>query len=85
MAASSVRLVDAAAITAAASHKYGPVAGDDAALAGGTMRDVVLVYVDVRGLGRWAIVKRSAKVVKRTCREGVGGGSVQEMSAVVNA
>ena len=61
MAASSVRLVDAAAITAAASHKYGPVAGDNAALAGGTMRNVVLVYVDVRGLGRRAIVKRAAK------------------------
>jgi len=63
MAASSVRLVDAgsAAVTAAVSHKYGPVAGDNAALAGQTMRNVVLVYVDVRGLGRRAIVKRAAK------------------------
>jgi spartin len=63
MAASSVRLVDAgsAAVTAAVSHKYGPVAGDNAALAGGTVRNVVLVYVDVRGLGRRAIVKRAVK------------------------
>jgi spartin len=58
-----VRLVEAgsAAVTAAVSHKYGPAAGENAALAGHTMRNVVLVYVDVRGLGRRAIVKRVAK------------------------
>jgi len=58
-----VRLIDAggAAVAAAVSHRYGTVAGDNAALAGQTMRNVVLVYVDVRGFGRRALVKRTAK------------------------
>lgn len=63
LAASSVRLVDAGgvAVAAAVSHRYGAVAGDNAALAGRTMSNVVLVYVDVRGFGRKALVKHTAK------------------------
>ena len=63
LSASAVRLVDAggAAVAAAVSHQYGAVAGDNAGLAARTMRNVVLVYVDVRGFGRRALVKRTAK------------------------
>ncbi|KAI9456681.1 hypothetical protein BJY52DRAFT_1204714 [Lactarius psammicola] len=76
---STVRLIDAgsAAVAAAVSHRYGTVAGDNAALAGGTVRNVVLVYVDVRGFGRRALVKRTAKTWAkgRTAagRSGTGG------------
>ncbi|KAH9048253.1 hypothetical protein EDB84DRAFT_295786 [Lactarius hengduanensis] len=51
LAASTVRLVDGGgtAVAAAVSHRYGAAAGENAALAGRTMRNVVLVYVDVRG------------------------------------
>jgi len=61
--ASAVRLVEAggAAVSAAVTHKYGTTAGENAALAGRTARNIVLVYVDVRGLGRRVIVKRMAK------------------------
>jgi spartin len=61
--ASAIRLVDAggAAVSAAVTHKYGATAGENAALAGRTARNIVLVYVDVRGLGRRVIVKRMAK------------------------
>ncbi|KAI0261067.1 hypothetical protein BC834DRAFT_1044238 [Gloeopeniophorella convolvens] len=60
---STTRLVDAggAAVTAAVAHKYGTAAGYNAGLAAGTVRNVVLVYVDAQGLGRRAIVKRAAK------------------------
>src|SRR6266404_2755060 len=60
---SSVRLVDAgsAAVAGAVSHRYGAVAGNNAALAGGTIRNVFLVYVDMRGFGRRALVKRTVK------------------------
>ncbi|KAI9511363.1 hypothetical protein F5148DRAFT_1274310 [Russula earlei] len=63
LAESSVRLVDAggAAVAAAVSSKYGATAGDNVLLATGTMRNVVLVYTDMRGLGRRAIVRRTAK------------------------
>jgi spartin len=58
-----VRLVEAggAAVTAAVTHKYGTAAGENAALAARTARNIVLVYVDVRGLGRRVIVKRATK------------------------
>ncbi|KAH8991080.1 hypothetical protein EDB86DRAFT_1636280 [Lactarius hatsudake] len=81
LAASTVRLVDAggAAVAAAVSHRYGAVAGDNAALAGRTVRNVVLVYVDVRGFGRRALVKRTAKTWARgraaAGRNGAGGGA----------
>ena len=61
--ASSVRLAEAGGAVAAAAvaHKYGAAAGENAALATGAMCNVVLVYVDVRRLGRKAVVKRVAK------------------------
>ncbi|KAI0059133.1 hypothetical protein BV25DRAFT_1171519 [Artomyces pyxidatus] len=61
--ASSTRLVDSggSALSAAVSHKYGAQAGENVNIAAGTARNVVLVYVDMRGLGRRAIVKRVAK------------------------
>jgi spartin len=63
LSASTARVIDAggAAVSAAVSHKYGPVAGDNVTLAAGMMGNVVLVYIDLRGLGRRAIVKRMAK------------------------
>jgi spartin len=65
--ASSVRLVEAggAAVTAAVSHKYGTTAGANAALAASTARNIMLVYVDVRGLRRRVIVRRVGKTWAR--------------------
>ena len=80
LSASTVRLMDTggAAVAAAVSHRYGTVAGENAALAAGTMRNVVLVYVDVRGFGRKALVKRTAKTWAKghtaAVRGGVDGG-----------
>lgn len=60
---SSTRIVDAGgnALSNAVAHKYGEHAGDNVRMAAGTVKNVVLVYVDVRGFGRKAIVKRVAK------------------------
>lgn len=76
LSASTVRLMDAggAAVTAAVSHRYGTLAGDNAALAASTMRNVVLVYVDMRGLGRRALVKRTAKTWAKGQTAAVRGG-----------
>ena len=54
-----MRLAEAggAAVTAAVAQKYGAAAGENAALATGAMSNVVLVYVDVCGLYRKAVVK----------------------------
>ena len=64
--ASSEQLLEAGgvAVTTAVSHKYGPTASENVALAGRTMRNVVLVYVDVHGLSHRAIVKHTAALVK---------------------
>ena len=61
-------------MAAAVSHRYGAVAGDNAALAASTMRNVVLVYVDLRGLGRRALVKRTAKTWAKGQTAAVRGG-----------
>lgn len=76
LSASTVRLMDTggAAVAAAVSHRYGTVAGDNAALAAGTMRNVVLVYVDVRGFGRKALVKRTARTWAKGHSAAVRGG-----------
>ena len=42
-------------------HKYGPDAGHATALLGGSVRNVAVVYIDVRGVGRRALLKSSAK------------------------
>ena len=59
----TVRLAEAggAAVTAAVAHKYGATAGENAALATGVMRNVVLVYAGVRGLDCKAVVKHVGK------------------------
>jgi len=43
------------------SHKYGPEAGHATALLGGSVRNVAVVYIDVRGVGRSALLKSTAK------------------------
>lgn len=60
---SSTRIVDAggSALSNAVAHKYGEHAGNNVLMAAGTVKNVVLVYVDVRGFGRRAIVKKVAK------------------------
>ncbi|VDC03926.1 unnamed protein product [Peniophora sp. CBMAI 1063] len=59
----ATRLVEGGsnAIVAAVAHKHGQDAGENARMATGTARNVVLVYVDVAGMGRRAIVKRVVK------------------------
>ena len=55
----------------ASSHKYGAEAGQATALLGGSVRNVAVMYVDVRGVGRRAIVKTTAKgVIKAKTRQG---------------
>ena len=43
------------------SHKYGAEAERATALAGGAVRNVAVVYIDVRGVGRKALLKGTAK------------------------
>ena len=53
------------------SHKYGPEAGHATALLGGSVRNVAVVYIDVRGVGRKALLKSTAKgFVKIKLRDG---------------
>lgn len=42
-------------------HKFGAQAGHATALAGGAVRNVAVVYIDVRGIGRKALLKGTAK------------------------
>lgn len=42
-------------------HKYGEQAGASSDMAMGTARNVALVYVDVKGLGRRAILRTAGK------------------------
>ncbi|ORX35813.1 hypothetical protein BD324DRAFT_631808 [Kockovaella imperatae] len=51
------------AAASAAHHKYGPDAGQATALLGGSVRNAVVIFVDARGVGRKAIVTRTAKGV----------------------
>ena len=59
----ATRLVEGGsnAIVAAVTHKHGQDAGENTRMATGTARNVVLVYVDVAGMGRRAIIKRVVK------------------------
>lgn len=45
--------------------RYGSHAGDMSRLAGNAVRNVSLVYVDLRGVGRRALLKRAGKAVAR--------------------
>ncbi|KAJ7043004.1 hypothetical protein C8F04DRAFT_1073345 [Mycena alexandri] len=42
-------------------HKYGPEAGESSVLIAGTARNVALVYIDLRGIGRKALLRRAGK------------------------
>ncbi|WVF71404.1 hypothetical protein IAT40_006208 [Kwoniella sp. CBS 6097] len=53
------------AASSAAGHKYGPDAGQATALVGGSVKNVAVVYIDVAGVGRRAILKSTAKGVVR--------------------
>jgi len=63
LAESGTRLVTDAgtASTIAVNHKYGAEAGEIAATVAGGVRNVGLVYVDVTGVSRKAIIKSVAK------------------------
>jgi spartin len=60
-------------VSAADWYKYGPTAAENVALGGGTIRNVVLVYVDVRGLGRGAVVKGVKGMAKGAAKGWVKG------------
>jgi spartin len=45
-------------------HKYGPEAERAAQLLGGSVHNVALVYVDVRGVGRKTLIKSGKKGMK---------------------
>ncbi|KAJ7184434.1 hypothetical protein C8R46DRAFT_1064051 [Mycena filopes] len=42
-------------------HKYGTEAGESSVLMAGTARNVALVYIDLRGVGRKALLRRAGK------------------------
>jgi len=48
-------------VTRVVTHKRGEESGQNAALATGAVRNVALVYIDMRGIGRKAIVRRAGK------------------------
>jgi len=48
-------------IGAVVGHKYGPEAQQNANLATGTAKNVILVYIDMRGFARKALIKRAGK------------------------
>ncbi|KAI0373231.1 hypothetical protein BV20DRAFT_963050 [Pilatotrama ljubarskyi] len=48
-------------LTAVMSHKYGPDAGKSTHLATHTARNVTLVYIDMQGLARRALIKKAGK------------------------
>ena len=66
--------------TAVVAHKYGPEAAKSTHLAAHTARNVTLVYIDMRGLARRALIRRAGKHWVKA-RFGVGGG--KEMSGLV--
>jgi spartin len=42
-------------------HKYGPEAAESSLLVAGTARNVGLVYVDMKGIGRRALLRKAGK------------------------
>ncbi|GJJ11949.1 hypothetical protein Clacol_006187 [Clathrus columnatus] len=62
---SATQLIESStdAVSRGISHKYGASAGDMSRMTGNTIRNVSLVYVDVRGVGRRALLKRAGKAV----------------------
>ncbi|TBU43802.1 hypothetical protein BD309DRAFT_893678 [Dichomitus squalens] len=64
--------------TAVVAHKYGPEAAKSTHLATHTARNVTLVYIDMRGFARKALIKKAGKT---WIQAKLGGG--REMSGVV--
>jgi spartin len=54
------------ALGRAVEHKYGPEAARSAGLLTGTAKNIVAVYIDMRGFGRRAIIKRVGKEYVRS-------------------
>lgn len=79
------------ATTKVVEHRWGPDAGDVSRSLGGGVKNVGLVYIDVTGVSRRAILKSVAKgmVVGRVSEGGpqviVGGGDGGDGTGVVNA
>ena len=67
-------------VTAVVGHKYGPEAARSAHLATHTARNVTLVYIDMRGFARRAIIKKAGK---QWLKGKFGSGAGREMSGVV--
>lgn len=61
--ATAHNLIDSgtSAASSAAGHKFGPEAGHATHLLGGSVRNVAVVYIDARGIGRKALLKGTAK------------------------
>ena len=49
------------AISSVLGHKYGPEVGDASRLLGSSATNVGVVYIDVRGVGRRALLRRAGK------------------------
>ncbi|KAJ4422299.1 hypothetical protein N0V82_003054 [Gnomoniopsis sp. IMI 355080] len=79
------------ATTRVVEHRWGPEAGDVSRSLGGGVKNVGLVYIDVTGVSRRAILKSVAKgmVVGRVADGGgqviVGGGDGGDGAAVIGA
>jgi spartin len=48
-------------LNAVVEHKYGAEAARSAALLTGTAQNIAIVYIDMRGIGRKALLKRVGK------------------------
>jgi len=71
VAANNLISAGTAAASSAVAHKYGNEAGQATAMAGSTVRNVVLVYVDARGVARRGLLKATAKgYIKAKLRSG---------------
>ena len=58
-------------------HKYGPEAAHSSLLMAGTARNVGLVYVDLKGVGRRMLVRRAGRTFVKAQMSSVGGGQIQ--------
>lgn len=58
--------VGSESVAKVAGHKYGPEAGHNTRLLMHTGRNVALVYIDMRGIGRRALVKKAGKEFVRS-------------------
>ena len=64
-------------------HKYGPEAAHSSLLMAGTARNVGLVYVDLKGVGRRALVRRAGRTFVKAQMSSVGGASQSQISSAL--